>query len=385
MAEDRVHLEFDGPLAVVTLDHAPLNIYDLAMRDALIAAVTAVRDVPMARAMILRAEGKHFSAGADLSEFGTASSIVEARRIRWDRDPWGPLWELPVPTVVALHGIAVGSGMEMSMLADIRLAAPDTRMGLPETKLAMLPAAGGTQSLTRAVGPHGALPLVLSAGTIDAHEAHRRGFVTEVVDDVETEARETAGRLSELDPDIARATRRLNHAAGDLSLADGLALERRLARTVGNRVRSRRAVASMGAAYRTATGYDGPFTAWGFGDRSGPELMTQLGLLVRDGPKRATATPLAQLAAESEPHPEVGDHSVILDGQGFPLCIIRTSEITIAPFSSVDEQFAWDEGEGNRTLLSWRNDHLAFFATRGFDVDDDTPMVLERFEKVWPA
>jgi enoyl-CoA hydratase/carnithine racemase len=179
--------------------------------------------------MILRAEGKHFSAGADLSEFGTADSIVEARRIRWDRDPWGPLWELPVPTVAALHGIAVGSGMEMSMLTDIRLAAPDTRLGLPETKLAMLPAAGGTQSLTRAVGPHGALPLVLTADTIDAHEAERRGFVTEVVHDVEAAAREMAGRLSELDPDIARAARRLCHAAGDLPLDQGLALERRLA------------------------------------------------------------------------------------------------------------------------------------------------------------
>ncbi|MCP5024783.1 MAG: ASCH domain-containing protein [Actinomycetia bacterium] len=385
MNGQRVHLEFDGPLAIVTLDHAPLNIYDLAMRDALIAAVTAARDVPMARAMVLRAEGKHFSAGADLSEFGTADSIVEGRRIRWDRDPWGPLWDLPVPTVVALHGIAVGSGMEMAMLADIRLAAPDTRLGLPETKLGMLPAAGGTQSLTRAVGPHAALPLVLTADTIDATEAAQWGYVTEVVDDVEATARETAGQLSQLDPDIARATRRLSHAAGDLSLTDGLVLERRLARTVGGRVRSRRAGAAMWADYCAASGHQGTYTAWGFANRSDPELMTDLAVLVGDGSKRATTGLVADYEAENEPLPRHGDHSVVLDGQGLPVCIICTTEVVVVPFGEVDEQFARDEGEGDRSLTWWRTTHQGYFASQGMPLGDDTPMVLERFDKVWPA
>jgi enoyl-CoA hydratase/carnithine racemase len=226
-----VDLAIDGAVAVVSLDHPPLNIYDLAMRDALIEAVTAVRDLPDVGSLLLRAEGRHFSAGADLSEFGSAPSILEARRIRWDRDPWGPLWDLPVPTVVALHGIAVGSGLEVALLCDIRLAGPDTRVGLPETKLGMLPAAGGTQSLTRAVGPHAALPVVLSAEAIDAGEAARRGIVHRVVDDVEAEARAVAERLARLDGRLARSARRALHAAGDLSLADGLAVERRLARS----------------------------------------------------------------------------------------------------------------------------------------------------------
>jgi enoyl-CoA hydratase/carnithine racemase len=224
-------LAIEGAVAVITLDHPPLNIYDLEMRDALIEAVTAARDIPDVRAVLLRAEGRHFSAGADLSEFGSAPSILEARRIRWDRDPWGPLWDLPVPTVVALHGIAVGSGMEMAMLCDLRLATPDTRVGLPETKLAMLPAAGGTQSLTRALGPHAALPIVLTGETIDAVEAERRGIVHRVVDDVEAEARRVAARLAELEPGLAGAARRALHVAGDLSLADGLAVERHLARS----------------------------------------------------------------------------------------------------------------------------------------------------------
>lgn len=225
-------LELDGAVAIVSLDNPPLNVFDLDMRDGLIEAFAAIADIPDVRVMLLRAEGKHFSAGADLSEFGTADSIMEGRRIRWDRDPWGPLWDLRVPTLVALHGFAVGSGLEMSMLCDLRFAAPDTRVGLPETKLGMLPAAGGTQSLTRAIGPHQAVPLVASAETIGADDAARRGLVHRVVDDVETAARVQAQRLTELDPAVLGAARRALRAAGDLPLNQGLAIEKNLARQV---------------------------------------------------------------------------------------------------------------------------------------------------------
>lgn len=238
MTERRVDLELDGPIAVVTLQHGRFNLFDVAMRDALIEAITAVRDVTWLRAMILRADGEHFCAGADLGEFGNAASIAEARRIRWDRDPWGPLWDLPVPTVAALHGVTLGSGLEMALLCDIRLAASDTRLGLPETKLGMLPAAGGTQSLTRAIGPHAALPLVLTAATIGAEDALARGVVHEVVDNVDVRARAIATRLALVDRDLLGAARRLCHAAGDLPLPAGLEVERRLAARFPGNTRS---------------------------------------------------------------------------------------------------------------------------------------------------
>ena len=234
MAE-RVRLVFghDG-VATITLCHLPLNIYDLDMRDGLIEAITAVRDVPDVRCVVLAAEGRHFSAGADLSEFGTAESIFDARRIRWDRDPWLPLLNLPVPTLCALHGYALGSGLEMSLLCDLRIASEDSVMGLPETKLGMLPAAGGTQSLTAAIGPVAALPLVLSGRNIDAAEALRLGIVCEVVptDDLDSRTAELAGQLARIDQPVARALRRCLRAANDLPLADGLAVERRSARLV---------------------------------------------------------------------------------------------------------------------------------------------------------
>lgn len=227
-------LEFTGALAVVTLNNPPLNIYDLAMRDEMIQAFQAVNDVPDVRAMILRSEGRHFSAGADLSEFGSAESIFEARRIRWDRDPWGLLVDLRVPTVAALRGAALGSGLEMALLCDLRLAAPDTRVGLPETKLGMLPAAGGTQSLTRAVGPHAALAPVAVAEPLEVDEAVRRGIVHTVHADVDAAARAVASELALIDPTVLRAARRALRAAGDLPLPQGLAYEKELARTLVN-------------------------------------------------------------------------------------------------------------------------------------------------------
>lgn len=227
---DHVSLSIiDDSIAVVSLDNPPLNVFDLAMRDGLIEAFAAIADFPDIRAMVLRAEGKHFSAGADLSEFGSAETIMEARRIRWDRDPWGPLWDSPVPTVAALHGFAVGSGLEMAMLCDIRLASPDTKVGLPETKLGMLPSAGGTQSLTRAIGPHQATPLIVTSVTIDAAEARNRGVLHEIVQDVDSAAVDLARRWCAVDDRVVRAARRALRASGDLRLDAGLALERRLA------------------------------------------------------------------------------------------------------------------------------------------------------------
>ena len=224
----------DRGVATVSLNRPKLNIYNLDMRDGLIEAFTAVRDHPDARVLVIRANGPHFSAGADLSEFGTAETIHEARRIRWDRDPWGPLWELPQPVIVALRGYSVGSGFEMSMLCDIRLANHDAKLSLPETRLGMLPSAGGTQSLTRVIGPDAALPIVATSLTYEADEALRLGLVHEVVDDVDAAADELASRLAMLDRRVVRAARRALHAAGDLPLDVGLRYERRLAESLAD-------------------------------------------------------------------------------------------------------------------------------------------------------
>lgn len=231
---EQVRLELgDDGVAVVSLAQPHrLNIVDLATRDGLIEAFTAVRDLPEVRAMLLRADGRHFSAGADLREFGTAESIFEARRIRWDRDPWYLLRSLPQPKVAALHGFALGSGLEMSLMCDLRLAAPDTMVGLPETKLGMLPAAGGTRSITTVLRPAAALPFVLTGDPVDAHTALRLGLVHQVITDgtdVDVAARALAARLASLPPHAAQAATRAIRASVDLPVEQGLRLERRLA------------------------------------------------------------------------------------------------------------------------------------------------------------
>jgi uncharacterized protein YhfF len=144
------------------------------------------------------------------------------------------------------------------------------------------------------------------------------------------------------------------------------------------------AAVAFWADYAAATGASGPYSAWGFGDDSTPALMTKLGLLVRDGPKRATTGREDSFDPDDEPIPVPGDHSVILDGEGVPICIIRTTAVEIRPFGEVDAAFAWVEGEGDRSLDYWRAGHLRFFESIGDPVDDATPMVLEYFDKVWP-
>jgi uncharacterized protein YhfF len=129
-----------------------------------------------------------------------------------------------------------------------------------------------------------------------------------------------------------------------------------------------------------ATGVDGPYTAWGFGDTA--ETATELGLLVRDGPKRATAS-LRSWYDDGEPMPQVGDLSVILDGGGEPLCVIRTTAVEVRRFGDVDAEFAWTEGEGDRSLAYWREEHVRFFAAEGRPVAEDTEVVLARFELLW--
>ena len=128
-----------------------------------------------------------------------------------------------------------------------------------------------------------------------------------------------------------------------------------------------------------------PFQAWAFGD--GPGMADELAALVIDGSKRATAGLVAEYEAAGDPLPEAGEYSVILDGVGRPVAVIRATEVRVVPFAEVDEAFAYDEGEGDRTLAWWREAHWQFFSrrceARGEVMDERQPVVLERFELVY--
>jgi uncharacterized protein YhfF len=121
--------------------------------------------------------------------------------------------------------------------------------------------------------------------------------------------------------------------------------------------------------------------AWHFGDS--PAMADRLLALVLAGTKTATAGALCEYEARSEPLPAVGTYSIVLDGAGAPACVIETTEVRIVPMSEVDAQHAFDEGEGDRTLASWREAHEGFFRrflpTIGLAFSPDMPLVLERF------
>lgn len=171
-------------VATVTLARPErLNAIDLEMRDLLWTYLLACRDLPDVRCIVFRGEGRAFSAGADISEFGTAPSIMESRRARHDRDLWGLLLDLPVPTIARMHGYCYGAGLELPLCCDLRVAGASTRCALPEVSLAYIPSAGGTQTLPRTIPPGVAAHLILTGEPVDAEMARHWGLVHEVVPD----------------------------------------------------------------------------------------------------------------------------------------------------------------------------------------------------------
>jgi uncharacterized protein YhfF len=123
-----------------------------------------------------------------------------------------------------------------------------------------------------------------------------------------------------------------------------------------------------------------------FGDHAA--LADELIDLVLAGTKRATAGLVADFAHEGEPLPRIGGHWIACDSTGAPRAILRSTELRIGPLHSVDDVFAWDEGENDRTRASWLAGHLGYFtrtqAARGETWDDDLDVVFERFRVVWP-
>ncbi|MSQ41530.1 MAG: enoyl-CoA hydratase/isomerase family protein [Dehalococcoidia bacterium] len=209
-----------------------LNAVHLAMRDELWTLLALLRDDPTLRVAVLRGAGdRAFSAGADITEFGSAPSYIEAREARLGRDLWGLMSRLRIPLIAAIHGYVFGAGCELALYCDFRIAAEDARFALPEVLLGYIPSAGGSQMLPRHINLGDALRLVTGGEAIDAREALALGLVHCVVprDQLEPAARELAQTLAAREPRALQATKRAVVEGLELPLAQGLALERRLA------------------------------------------------------------------------------------------------------------------------------------------------------------
>lgn len=221
-----------GAIAHLSLNRpASLNAYNVRMRDDFSEALTAVRCDDEVKVLIISGQGRAFCAGADLTEFGTAPSQAVARRVRWQRDVWGQLNDLPVPVIAAVHGHCIGSGVEIMLLCDLRIAADDTVFAMPETHLGMIPAAGGSQTLPRNCGASAALDLLLTGRRMGATEALGWGLITRIAppDELQEAAGKLAMELAEFPIETMKFMKRAVRQGQNLALNEGLELEWRLA------------------------------------------------------------------------------------------------------------------------------------------------------------
>lgn len=223
----------DRGIAWVTLNRPKaLNAFSVRMRDDLYEVLGAIEIDDEIRAVIFKGEGeKAFCAGADLKEFLTAPSTVKARRIRAVRDLWRLFMRMPQPLIAALHGYVLGSGMEIALYCDLRIASEDVVFGLPEVGLGILPAAGGTQTLPRLLGLSGALDMLLTGRQLKGKEAFDSGLVHRLLpkDLLLQSAEEVALQIASFDPVVVRSAKQAVIKGVDLTLDQGLDLEQRLA------------------------------------------------------------------------------------------------------------------------------------------------------------
>jgi len=209
-----------------------LNVYNIQMRDDLFGVLGAIKDDPEVRVAIFKGAGeKAFCAGADLSEFLTAPSPTVARQVRFSRDVWGLFLSLPQPLIAAVHGFVLGSGIEIALCCDIRIASEDAKFGLPEVGLGIIPAAGGTQTLPRAIGRGKALEMLLTNRWIKGEEALQCGLVNRLVpkDRLLETAEEMAKKIASHNPIAVRNAKRAVVRGLELPLSEGLELEKGLA------------------------------------------------------------------------------------------------------------------------------------------------------------
>jgi enoyl-CoA hydratase/carnithine racemase len=228
-----IEAEREGDIVVLTLNRPErLNAVHLPMRDELWTYLCLLRDDPSVRVAIITGAGdRAFSAGADITDFGTTPSVLEARDARLGRDLWGVMASLPIPLIAAIHGFAYGAGLELSMYCDLRVADETARFALPEVTLGYIPSAGGTQTIGRHLPQSDAMQMVTTGDPIDARRAYDLGLAQWLAPRGEAlaVARGLAERLAASSPEAVRAVKRAVVDGLDLTLGEGLALERRFA------------------------------------------------------------------------------------------------------------------------------------------------------------
>jgi enoyl-CoA hydratase len=205
-----------------------LNALNGAVMDALCDALEELDRDDEVRAIVVTGNERAFAAGADIGEMASASAVEMLRSNRigqWDR-----VRRVSKPVIAAVAGWCLGGGCELAMTLDLIVAGEGARFGQPEIKIGVIPGAGGTQRLARAIGKSKAMQMILTGEPISAAEAERAGLVARVVPDelVVEDALELAATIAKQSPLALRLAKEAVNAAYEMSLSDALTHERRL-------------------------------------------------------------------------------------------------------------------------------------------------------------
>lgn len=171
-----VKLERHDEVGIVTVDSPPVNALSAAVRGGILECVKAAIADPAIKGIVLTCAGRTFIAGADITEFGKPPKPPALN------DVLSEIENSPKPVVAAIHGTALGGGLEVALACHFRVAVKEAKLGLPEVKLGLLPGAGGTQRLPRAVGPELAVKMIVGGDPIGAAEALKNGLIEEIIE-----------------------------------------------------------------------------------------------------------------------------------------------------------------------------------------------------------
>lgn len=226
--EQLVLMATDGHVATLTLNRPrALNAISPELIDALIVALERCEADDQIRAVVLTGSARAFAAGADIKAMAEASpmQMLTSRSI----ERWARIAAFRKPLIAAVSGYALGGGCELAMMCDMIVASETAQFGQPEINLGVIPGAGGTQRLTRAIGPYRAMELVLTGATISAQEALQYGLVNRIapVEGFLAEAQRLAAQVAEKAPLAAQLAKEAVRAATETTLREGLAIELR--------------------------------------------------------------------------------------------------------------------------------------------------------------
>ena len=220
----------EGPVAVISFNRPQaMNALNSAVMDELTSAIEACEADPAIRCVILTGSERAFAAGADIAEMAP-KSFAEVYKEDFITRNWERIARARKPVIAAVAGYALGGGCEVAMMCDFIIAADTAKFGQPEITLGVIPGAGGTQRLTRAIGKAKAMEMCLTGRLMDADEAERAGLVARVVPAAElmSEARKVAQKIATASLPAVMMVKEAVSRAEETSLAEGLRFERRL-------------------------------------------------------------------------------------------------------------------------------------------------------------